>query len=79
MIPALLWLVACGGSGTEAGGGGSDPAGGATNNWTCFVPGTPVATPDGPVAIEDLRPGDAVWSWNLAQGAAVQRAVTHTG
>lgn len=27
---------------------------------TCFTPGTPIATPRGPVMAEDLRPGDTV-------------------
>lgn len=35
----------------------------------CFVTGTPIETPDGPVAIEDLRPGMAV----LTSGTGVQR------
>jgi hypothetical protein len=34
----------------------------------CFVSGTPVATPDGERAIESLREGDVVWSWDFETG-----------
>lgn len=37
----------------------------------CFVAGTPVATPAGPVPIEDLRAGDAVVSYDAATGRTV--------
>ena len=30
----------------------------------CFPPGTPVATPNGTVAIEDLKVNDKIWSFN---------------
>ncbi|MCA9657578.1 MAG: Hint domain-containing protein [Myxococcales bacterium] len=50
----------------------------ATGDWLdrhgevpCFVAGTPVATPDGPRAIEALRPGDAVIAWDLEAGEEV--------
>ena len=38
----------------------------------CFVAGTEVATPTGPVSIENLRSGDLVWSW--VEGASEPQA-----
>ena len=34
----------------------------------CLVTGTPIETPDGPVAVERLRLGDAVWTLDAAGG-----------
>jgi hypothetical protein len=42
---------------------------------SCFVGGTLVATPNGPRAIESLRPGDLVWSHSFEEGRSVARAV----
>lgn len=41
----------------------------------CFAAGTRVATPRGPVRIEDIRVGDTVWAWSLERGEAVARRV----
>lgn len=34
---------------------------------TCIARGTPIDTPDGPVAVENVREGDQVWSFELGQ------------
>lgn len=34
----------------------------------CFLPGTLISTPDGPTAIESLKPGDKVYSYNEKTG-----------
>src|SRR5262249_58083775 len=35
----------------------------------CFAAGTPVATEDGPRAIETVEPGEKVWAFNFDAGA----------
>lgn len=47
---AILFLALAASTAWARGGGG------------CFAEGTPIATPGGDVAIERLRPGDAVWT-----------------
>ena len=42
---------------------------------TCLVAGTRVATPAGPVPIEDLAPGDPVWAWNRRRQTKVATPV----
>jgi RHS repeat-associated protein len=42
----------------------------------CFVRGTLVWTPEGPRAIEELRCGDTVLSWDLLSGSIVEAQVT---
>ncbi|MFZ4580421.1 MAG: Hint domain-containing protein, partial [Myxococcota bacterium] len=44
--------------------------------WTCVEAGTPIATPAGERAIEDLTVGDLVLAWDLATRQAVPRRVT---
>lgn len=44
----------------------------------CFAPGTPVATPTGPRAIEDLREGDLVLAFSHETGEWSPRPVTET-
>lgn len=41
----------------------------------CFVAGTPVHTPEGPVPIEELTRGDVVMAWRTDDGAATSRPV----
>ena len=50
---------------------------GGDDDIACFAAGTPVATPGGEVAIEDLQPGDRVLSLDRASGAVVPVTVTH--
>lgn len=38
-------------------------------------PGTPIATPGGPVAVEALEVGQLAWAWDTAAGRPVARAV----
>jgi hypothetical protein len=45
---------------------------------TCFVSGVRVDTPDGPRPIDELKPGDPVWSWDTETAALVTRAVVKT-
>ncbi|MCB9681905.1 MAG: Hint domain-containing protein [Alphaproteobacteria bacterium] len=40
-----------------------------------FVPGTRIATPDGPVPIEALTPGDVVWAWDPSEPAPTRATV----
>ena len=44
----------------------------------CFVPGTPVLTPTGPVAIETLASGDLVVAQDPATGRSSDQIVLHT-
>ena len=44
----------------------------------CFVSRVRVNTPDGPRPIDELKPGDPVWSWDTETGALVTRAVLKT-
>jgi hypothetical protein len=41
----------------------------------CFVAGVRVRTPGGPRPIEDLEPGDEVWSWDATTRSLVVRRV----
>ena len=41
----------------------------------CFVAGTPIATPSGPVAIETIRPGQAVLTRDLEAGRLITATV----
>jgi hypothetical protein len=41
----------------------------------CFVGTTLVDTPSGPIRIDQLQPGDHIWSWDVEQGARVERLV----
>ena len=43
---------------------------------SCFAAGTPIATPTGDVAIEDLRVGQAVYAYDTATGRVVSSSVT---
>lgn len=49
-----------------------------TGDTPCFAPGTPVATPDGQRAIEDLRPGDVVLAYDVAARRVVPSTVERT-
>lgn len=44
---------------------------------TCFVAGTPIATPSGNTPIEALVPGDLVRSWSVEEGRMVTARVTY--
>lgn len=44
----------------------------------CVAAGTPIATPNGPLPIEELEIGDAVWSWDEARGVRVVARVEAT-
>jgi len=43
----------------------------------CFVAGTPVATETGLRPIEEIKPGDKVWSWNEATDEVTLRPVVN--
>jgi hypothetical protein len=43
----------------------------------CFAAGTPVYTPEGTRNIEDLRPGDEVWTWNEAARVIEARTINN--
>jgi|GEM_PF-1276634 len=45
---------------------------------SCFVAGTPVATPSGPISIEQLQVGDVVLSYDHHRGVVVEGRVVHT-
>ena len=53
----------CGGS--SSGGGGGSSGGGSSS---CFVSGTKVLTPSGQVNIENIKPGDTIYSYNEEKG-----------
>jgi Pretoxin HINT domain len=44
----------------------------------CFAAGTPVLTPGGEKAIEDIKPGDIVWSHDDATGKTSKQQVIQT-
>ena len=50
----------------------------AISNGACFVAGTVVLTSCGYVAIEDIRPGDKVWSENTETGEKEKKEVVRT-
>ena len=50
----------------------------AISNGACFVAGTAVLTESGYVAIEDIRPGDKVWSENPETGKKEKKEVVRT-
>jgi pretoxin HINT domain-containing protein len=54
--------------------GGTGHCDGA-GNCTCFAAGTPVETAEGPRAIETIRPGDRVLSFDVFQGVYAWRRV----
>ena len=43
---------------------------------SCIAAGTPVATPSGPIAIEELNVGQSVWAWSIAERRRVVREIT---
>lgn len=51
---------------------------GAGSSGHCFVAGTPIATPDGDRPIEELRVGDAVYTWDFERSQAVESKVAAT-
>jgi hypothetical protein len=51
--------------------GAADPGAGGS----CFVAGTEVATPHGPIAIEDILPGQTVLTWDLEAERLVSATV----
>jgi hypothetical protein len=54
-----------GGGGGAGIGGGNGAGGGAGSGVCCFVAGTKVSTPTGPVNIEDITPLDVILSLNM--------------
>lgn len=64
-------LTACNGRGEALG-----PARYGLSGATCLAVGTPVATPDGVVPIETLRPGDTVVGYDTERKRRVSVAVT---
>jgi RHS repeat-associated protein len=59
---------------TSGGGGGAR----AAAKRFCFVAGTEVHTPDGPREIQDLEPGDRVWSYDEDTKQVLDQKVTKT-
>jgi hypothetical protein len=70
--------------GTSSGGAVGSSAGGVGGtlgyggSFGCFVAGTPIATPSGAVAIEELRLGDLVLAYDERTGHVIPRPVTAT-
>ena len=68
-----------GGGGGTAGGGGTTGGGGGEGGGTCFLAGTPVALPcGGSIAIEDVRIGDVVVSYDTEKQELVHAHVKRT-
>jgi hypothetical protein len=63
MVRSPIWLLLA----------GSLMAGCSQNS--CFVRGTRIATPRGPRKIEELQPGDEVFSWSLSERRTVTRRI----
>ena len=53
-------------------------AGCSNSDDSCFVAGTPIATPNGDVAIETVRAGDMVLAYDFATSAVVSAKVVRT-
>ena len=65
-----------GGGGGVGAGGGAGPGGG---DACCFIAGTMITTKDGDVAIEDIKEGDTVVSYDLdGTGEYIQSVVNET-
>jgi len=47
-------------------------------NGVCFVAGTPIHTEAGLTPIEEIKPGDLVWSWNESTNKAELKPVVET-
>ena len=80
--PARFVIVAClaaatGCGGETTGGNRSGGTGGSGGGDSCFVAGTNIATPDGPVAIDELAVGDEVLSYDLAKQRVVTGIIEH--
>jgi hypothetical protein len=55
-------------SAPSSGGGGGGGMTLSPNLYSCFPGGTPVATPDGEIPIEALRPGDLITTFDTSSG-----------
>lgn len=66
MIRSPMWLLLA---------GSVVMASSCLNPSSCFIRGTRVATPRGPRKIEELQPGDEVFSWSLSERQTVVRTV----